>query len=96
MDRFAQPTIADDRRAEALESCERAHASANIAIARVECIAACMRAMREFAATCRRESEAVASGYGISNEQLREIELQLADVVDDAAYHVNADINQEV
>lgn len=95
MNRFAEPTIAEDRRAERLDTCERADASAAICRARVACLAAMMRAMRDFAGVAARHSAAVAGGHVVSAQQFLEIEAQLADVIDDAVLHIVADINWE-
>lgn len=96
MDRFAQPTIADDRRAEALENCERARASANIAVARVIAIGRCMMAVKELADVCSRESANVASGYIVSEQQLDELRAIIGEHIDDAIEHITRDISQEV
>ena len=95
MDRFAQPTIADDRRAARLDSCERADALARISNARSVCLTEIMQSVRKLAAVARVESEAVASGYSVSEQQLDELRAIIGEHVDDAIEHIIRDLNQE-
>jgi hypothetical protein len=95
MDRFAQPTIADDRRAEALDNCERADALERIARERVACMFAIMQSVRKLAAVARAESEAVSSGYGVSEQQLDELRAIIGEHIDDALEHIIRNIRKE-
>lgn len=94
MDRFAQPTIADDRRAEALENCARTAALERISAERLTCMFVIMQSVRKLAAVALAQSKGAGSGYGVSEQQFDELRAIIGEHIDDAIEHITRDLNE--